>query len=172
MNRDTSQSLTSFGTTTVFNTSYDQDMWGVQGGLDYQSGGTILGVTFGYEKSNVDFDTSLSALNLHGYNVGAYAAFQSGPFFINAIGKVDWINANSQPAAGASTSFDATSWGLRGNAGLRLQPGHVFFEPGASLSWVDVNIDNYTVAGATVAFRQYPQPARQRRSRPRSASCG
>ena len=45
--RDASQSFTSGGTTTVFDTSYDQDFEGVQAGLDYQSGGAILGITFG-----------------------------------------------------------------------------------------------------------------------------
>jgi outer membrane autotransporter protein len=30
--------------------------------------------------------------------------------------------------------------------------GGLFVEPGASLSWVDVNVDDYTVAGATIAF--------------------
>src|SRR6185295_14422247 len=77
---------------------------------------------------------------------------QSGSFYINAIGKIDFINADSQPAAGISTRFDATAWGLRGNAGFRFNLGRAFIEPGISLSWVNVDIDDYTVAGATVNF--------------------
>ena len=83
--------------------------------------------------SNVDFDASLNALNLHSYNAGAYAAFQSGGFYANAIGKVDWITAETQPAASIATSFNATAWGLRGNIGYRASFGSWFFEPGASL---------------------------------------
>jgi outer membrane autotransporter protein len=152
VSRDTSQTFGAGATSSVFNTSYDQEMWGVQGGLDYQSGGTILGATFGYEKSTVDFDTSFNRVTLSAYNVGAYAAFQSGPFYINAIGKYDWINADARPGAGFSATFDATSWGLRGNAGLHLNLGNFFVEPGLSLSWVETNIDDYAVAGASVHF--------------------
>jgi len=152
VNRDTAQVFNGGGAPTVFNTSYDQEMWGVQGGLDYQSGGTILGVTFGYEKSSVDFQAILDRLSLRDYNVGAYAAFQSGPFYANVIGKVDWVSADSRPGPGLSASFDATSWGVRTNAGLHFNLGNVFLEPGVSLSYVNADIDDYTLAGATVHF--------------------
>jgi outer membrane autotransporter protein len=109
-------------------------------------------VTFGYEKSTVDFDTSRNRLSLRNYNLGAYAAFQSGPFYANVIGKVDWTSAESRPGSGLAASFDATSWGLRGNAGARFNIGTVFIEPGVSLSWVDSNIDDYMLAGGTVSF--------------------
>ena len=41
---------------------------------------------------------------------------------------------------------------MRGNAGFHFNFGRAFIEPGVSLSWVGVNIDDYTVAGATVSF--------------------
>ena len=53
---------------------------------------------------------------------------------------------------GLSAKFNATSWGLRGNVGLHLNLGPVFLEPGASLSYVDANIDDYAIAGGTVRF--------------------
>jgi len=152
LERDASQSFTSGGTTTVFNTSYDQDFEGIQAGLDYQSGGTILGITFGAERSEVDFDASLNGLDMDGMNVGVYAAFQSGGFFFNALGKVDWVNVEANPGPGLATEFDATAWGLRGVAGYRFTTGRAFIEPAVSLSWVNVDIDDYTSGGASVSF--------------------
>ncbi len=137
---------------TVFNTSYQQDYVGVQGGLDYQGGGTILGVSFGYGQSDADFDATFNRVEMRGYNLAAYAAFQSGGFFFNAIAKVDWIDVESTPGAGLLAEFDATAWGLRGTMGYRFNSGDVFFEPSVSLSYVNADIDNYTVGGASVMF--------------------
>ena len=61
-------------------------------------------------------------------------------------------NVDATPGAGLLAEFDATAWGLRGNAGYRFNSGNVFVEPAVSLSWVNANIDDYTVGGATVAF--------------------
>jgi hypothetical protein len=151
--RDAAQSFTSGGNTSVFDTSYEQDYQGIQGGLDYQSGGAIIGLSFGAGRSEADFETTFNGLKIDGMNLAAYAAFTSGSFFINGLAKVDWANVESFPGAGLSARFDATSWGLRANLGFRFElGGHMFAEPSASLSWVNVDIDDYTVSGATVAF--------------------
>jgi hypothetical protein len=150
--RDATQAFAGAGGTTAFNTSYDQDFQGIQGGLDYQSGGTILGVSFGVGKSDAEFEQSLNDVSLDGYNFAAYAAFNSGAFFMNAIAKVDWVDVDAMPGAGALTEFDATAWGVRGTAGFRFDMRNVYFEPSVSLSWVNVNIDDYTTNGATVVF--------------------
>jgi len=68
------------------------------------------------------------------------------------------------PVPGLSASFDATSWGLRGNAGLHFNLGNVFIEPGVSLSWVEANIKRLYDRRRHRPFRQHPQPARQRRN--------
>jgi uncharacterized protein with beta-barrel porin domain len=150
--RDASQSFTGGGGTTVFNTSYDQDYQGVQGGLDYQTGSTILGISFGYGKSDADFDVSFNRVRMDGYNVGAYVAYHSNGFFLNAIAKIDWVNVDSAPGGGLRAEFDASAWGLRAAAGYRFHSGNVFIEPSVSLSYVNVDIDDYTVGGASVAF--------------------
>ena len=151
--RDATQSFTGGGGTTVFDTSYEQDYQGVQGGIDYQSGGAIIGLSFGAGKSEADFVSSLNGLDIDGMNLAAYAAFTSGSFFINGLAKVDWANVESHPGGGAAVEFDATAWGLRGTAGFRLPiGGHVYLEPSVSLSWVNVDIDDYSAGGGTVAF--------------------
>jgi hypothetical protein len=151
IHRDTSQTFTGGGGTTVFDTSYRQNFDGIQGGLDYQAGGAIVGVTFGVGRSNARFNTTFDELHIDGTNVGLYAAFNSGAFFFNAIGKVDWANVDSHPGMGISTSFDATAWGVRGTAGFHFGD-RVFAEPTVSLSWVNVDIDDYVSNGASVTF--------------------
>jgi hypothetical protein len=150
--RDATQAFNGGGGTTVFDTSYDQDFQGIQAGLDYQSGGAIIGASFGVGRSEVDFDASLNGLDMDGMNAALYAAFNSGNFFVNGLAKVDWIDVDSSPGAGLDTKFDATAWGLRGTMGFRFQSGHAFFEPSASLSWVNVDIDDYVSGGASVSF--------------------
>jgi len=153
VDREASQSFVGGGATTVFDTSYEQDYIGVQAGLDYQAGGTILGLSFGYGKSEAEFDASFNNVEMDGYNLAAYAAFhaESG-FFFNALAKVDWVDVDATPGANLLAEFDATAWGLRGVAGYRFRSGNVFFEPAVSLTWVNVDIDDYTVAGAAVSF--------------------
>jgi len=154
--RDATQAFAVGGNTSVFDTSYEQDYQGIQGGLDYQSGGTILGVSLGAGRSEAEFAASFNGVEMDGMNLAAYAAFNSGSFFFNGVAKVDWVDVESFPGAGISTQFDATAWGLRGNLGFRFQfGGGMFAEPAASLSWVHVDIDDYTVAGATVAFDDF-----------------
>jgi outer membrane autotransporter protein len=90
---------------------------------------------------------------MDGMNLAAYAAFTSGNFFVNGLAKVDWANVESSPGPGVAVEFDATAWGVRGTAGFRFDlGGHFYAEPSVSLSWVNVDIDNYTAAGATVVF--------------------
>jgi outer membrane autotransporter protein len=152
IDREAAQTFSNTGATTVFDTSYEQDYRGVQAGLDWQSGGTIVGVSFGYLKSDADFEVTGNSVEMEGYNVGAYAAFRSRGFFFNAIAKVDWVNVDATPGQNLLARFDATAWGLRGNAGYRFHSGHIYFEPSVSLSWVNVDINDYSVAGAAVSF--------------------
>lgn len=155
LDRDSSQSQTIGGATTVFDTSYNQDYEGVQGGIDYQSGDAVLGLTFGLGRSDVEFDASLNRLDLDGANIGAYGAFRSGSFYFSAVGKIDWIEAESEIGAGLAARFDATAWGLRANTGFRLRFGDAFIEPSASLAWVNVDIDGYSIAEATVSYDDF-----------------
>ena len=120
--RDATQSFTGGGGTTVFNTSYDQDFQGIQAGLDYQSGGTILGITFGARQVRRRVRRRAStAVDLDGTNVGAYAAFSSGRLLLQrASPRSTGSMSSSTPGAGLATEFDATAWGLRGTAGFRF----------------------------------------------------
>src|SRR5205085_3511387 len=71
IDREATQTFNNAGAATVFDTSYEQDYRGVQGGLDWQSGDTIVGVSFGYLKSDADFEVTGNSVEMDGYNVGA-----------------------------------------------------------------------------------------------------
>ncbi|HYJ29957.1 MAG TPA: autotransporter domain-containing protein [Allosphingosinicella sp.] len=140
-----------FGTT-IFDISYEQDFRGIQAGLDHQTEGLIFGLTFGLGRSDVEFETSPSTLELETLNAGAYAQIQAGTFFANALVKVDWIDAETVPGPGLETDFDATAIGARLTAGFRFDLGGLWAEPAASLSWVSTDISDYVSGGATLAF--------------------
>lgn len=140
-----------FGTT-IFDVGYEQDYRGFQGGLDRQAGPAIFGLTFGVGRSDVEFETSPSRIELETLNAGAYAQVRAGSFFVNALFKVDWIDAETDPGPGLETNFDATAIGARLAAGLRLDLGSLWVEPVASLAWVNTDISDYVSGGATVAF--------------------
>jgi len=150
--RDATQSFTSGGATTVFDVSYEQDYEGIQGGVDHQSGPVIIGLTAGFGRSDVQFETSPSTLDLDSMNLGAYAQFAAGNFYANVLAKVDWIDLETNPGPGLAAQFDAASYGVRGVAGFRFDFGQFFAEPSVSLSWVTSDIDDYQSGGATVSF--------------------
>ena len=139
----------------TFDLSYQQSYEGVQAGFDHQRGPVIFGLTFGAGRSDVEFDTSPSALDMDSLNLGAYATFRTGGFFANALAKVDWIDIDSNPGAGLAAQFDAASYGVRGVAGYRFDFGQLFAEPTVSLSWVNTDVDDYTAGGASITFEDY-----------------
>ena len=150
--REASQSFAVGGTTTVFDVSYRQNFEGIQAGVDLDRGETIFGLTFGIGRSDTNFETSLSTLDLDSKNLGAYAGFHSGSFYLNVQAKVDWIDGETDPGGGVAAEFDATAYGARAVAGFRFDLNQFFVEPTASLSWVQTNVEDYQSGGATISF--------------------
>ncbi|MGZ8335032.1 MAG: beta strand repeat-containing protein [Allosphingosinicella sp.] len=140
------------GTPSLFDVSYEQQFLGLQGGADYQFGETIVGITAGFGEADADFVASFNQLQLDSVNLGAYATARFGGFFVNGLIKVDWIDATTEPGGLISAEFDGTAFGARVSAGYRFALGDVYLEPAASLSWVSLELDDYTVGGASVAF--------------------
>ena len=118
------QSFTGGGDTTVFDTSYEQDFEGIQGGLDYQSGGTILGVSFGLGRSDAEFDASLQRARHGRHESRRLCRLQLRRLLLQRprqgrLGR----RRIARRARGLSAEFDATAWGLRGTAGFRFELG-------------------------------------------------
>jgi hypothetical protein len=147
--REIFQTFTALGSTQTFDVGYRQDYQGLQGGIDRQTGSAIFGITFGAGKSDAAFNFSGNGLELDAKNLGAYAELRSGGFFVNALAKMDWLDIDDS-AAGQTAQFDARIFGVQANTGYRFDLGNFFAEPSVGLSWVDADIDGFTIGGGTV----------------------
>jgi hypothetical protein len=148
--RQESRGAQTFGGATT-DVSFDQDFQGLQGGLDYGTGGVVVGLTGGAGRSDAVFAGTGDPVDIEVRNIGAYLQGRSGPFFFNALGKFDWAELEIAPGAGLGASFDADLLGVQANAGLRFDLGAFYAEPSIGLSWVSGDLDSFESGPATVA---------------------
>jgi len=151
--------FTAFGTTRNVDLGYGQDFFGVQGGFDFggaigNQGGFAFGVTGGYVDSRVNFRGAGDDLELSAANVGAYARFAAGPFFINGLAKYDMlVDASARSLTGGfDAEVDGEAYGGMVEAGFRLGSNRLFVEPMASIAYVRSELDGLEIQGATLDF--------------------
>ena len=154
--QDQVRSFNPGGAPTTVDLSYDQEFQGFQFGGDIQrsmgSGRMVFGLTGGIGRSDLEF-ASGNSTTFEGGNVGAYAAFTAGGFFLNGLVKADRFQATvfSQTAL-VREEIDGTSYGAKGEIGYRLNLGGFFVEPVATLAYVDTDLDDLTVPGGVFTF--------------------
>lgn len=137
-------------TAETFDVSYDQDFQGLQGGLDFQTGAVAVGLTAGVARSDATFTATGNPVDMEVGNIGAYVQGRSGVAFFNALAKFDRAEMEIAPGAGLGAGFDADSFGIQANAGVRLGFGSVFAEPSVGLSWVNWEVEAFASGPATV----------------------
>lgn len=144
----------------VTNTSFRQDAFGGQIGLDFgggvgERGGFAFGLTGGYLNSSSRFGNGPDSLDVNAINGGAYMSFTSGNIFVNGLAKYDhyWMDADSA-TGGFQRDFTGHSYGARGEVGIRLGGDRFFVEPLAQLSWVHTSLGRLSVLGTDVDFNQ------------------
>src|SRR5690606_16180054 len=141
------------------------DSFGIIGGVDftpgflpgYGRGGWLLGVMAGYINSNQDFKRSTTDVDIEGALVGGYATYLNGGFFIDAqvaanVGEVEY--SSFAPGLAAKDDADLRSIGGVIDTGYRfpISPSGAFIEPGATLAYVNSNIDDLRIFGTKVDF--------------------
>lgn len=157
--RDQGGSFTAFGRTRTVDLSYDQDFFGGQIGMDFgggvgEQGGFAFGLTGGYVDSHVNFEGVGDDLRMEAINIGGYARFSSGAFFVNALAKYDHIldvEARSL-TADFNTDIDGDLYGASLEAGLRFGGAGFYLEPVATLSYVRSDLEGFAVRGTSVDF--------------------
>jgi hypothetical protein len=145
--REGTQTFAGAGT---FDVSFDQDFQGLQGGLDFQSGRFVAGITAGTGRSDAAF-VSGNPVDMKVSNLGLYGQLRAGPLYFNALAKRDWAQLEIDPGAGLGAEFDADLFGVQLNVGLRLGSGAVYAEPSVGLSWVKADLDSFESGPARVA---------------------
>ena len=158
--RDNDRSFSTFGRTSAQAIGYRQDSFGAQAGLDMGrmdvDGGFIVGVTGGYLNSDLNFRAASDRTTYNVINAGAYASFRGGPFFVNALGKYDWVDVKLRaPTLGVVAKPDARAYGGQLEAGLRFGGTAFFVEPIVGVSYVDSlldDLDQLDAIGSRIAF--------------------
>jgi hypothetical protein len=159
------------GVLPAFDSSYTQSIGGVVVGFDRgrseifgPADSFTIGVMGGYVASQVSFDQSLVApfntaqLRFSGGSVGVSASYMNGGFYIDALGKADFLtlSVNGIPAGAGigSADLNARTWGVLANAGYRFDLGRTFVEPVATLLYARSRIDDMALpaAATTVNF--------------------
>jgi outer membrane autotransporter protein len=156
---DQGGNFTAFGQTRTVDLSNDQDFFGVQAGLDLggavgDEGGFAFGVTGGYVDSNVNFAGAGDDLQMRAVNIGGYARFATGMFFINALAKYDHILDIGTRSQGGNFDLDLEGnlYGAAAEAGFRIGGSGFYLEPLAAISYVSSDLDGFAVSGTIVTF--------------------
>src|SRR6185312_10306645 len=151
-------SFSLFNSTLSYKTDYQQDGGGIIGGYDVVHraedgrGIWLAGVMGGYLRSTVEFENSATSADFEGGSVGGYLTYLQGAWFVDGkvmanIGNVDYSNSLS-----VKDHANVTSIGGVLDTGYRIDRGRYFIEPGATLAYVNTDIDNLAVYGTSVNF--------------------
>lgn len=156
--RSRDHSFTVLNTTQKSSVDTQLEGGGVIGGydlirsMDDGAGIWLAGVMGGYLRSNLDFDSSPTGAKFEGGAVGGYLTYLSGGWFLDGqvlanIGNVDYSGSFLQ-----KDHANVTSVGGVLDTGYRMAYGSTFIEPGATLSYVNSDIDDLALYGTTVSF--------------------
>lgn len=156
--RSRDHSFTVLNTTQKSSVDSQLEGGGVIGGYDLirsrddGAGIWLAGVMGGYLRSNLDFDTSTTGAKFEGGAIGGYLTYLSGGWFLDGqvlanIGNVDYSGSFSE-----KDHANVTSIGGVLDTGYRMAYGTTFIEPGATLSYVNSDIDDLALYGTTVNF--------------------
>jgi outer membrane autotransporter protein len=86
-------------------------------------------------------------------NAGIYAGYNSGAFFLNGLAKYDHYRiAISDASAGLSSRSNGNSYGVKGEAGIRIGGSGFYAEPNVSVAYVRTNLDTIASQGVTIDF--------------------
>ena len=115
----------------------------------------MFGLMAGYVGSNLDFDNSSTDVDFQTGVVGGYMTYLNGGWFVDAkvvanLGTMEYSNSGG----GLSTKdkSDVTSIGGVIDTGYRIESGGNFIEPGATLAYVNSDIDSAVLYGTPVSF--------------------
>ena len=114
----------------------------------------IFGVLGGFVTSEFDDDHLASSFDLEGSQAGAYVTYLNGGLFIDTLLKADILEVDPENELGFLRSLDANNLGARLDAGYRFGGfgAGLYFEPLATISVVNSEIDNFTQGGNKIDF--------------------
>jgi outer membrane autotransporter protein len=113
-------------------------------GLTKPDDGLILGVMGGYTLADVRLNRSAGQQDFAGGTVGAYGTYLNGPWFVDALFKVDLLGLDIA-APGIRQTANLQNYNFTTNVGYRIPLDNNFYvEPTAGLEYVSTSFDRQT----------------------------
>ncbi len=160
LDRDDSETVRAHGRTYQYNLDRELETFDFQVGLDLGTrdvlgAGDILvfGALGGFVHANLDYEQIARGFDLSGGQVGGYATYLNGGLFVDTLLNVHFLEVDT-PVLGFPKSLDATTIGLRTDAGYRFGSftGGAFIEPLATIAVTWADLDGFSVGGNSVSF--------------------
>ncbi len=164
LSREDNHSFTVLNQTSSFKVDSRLDGWGIVGGYDFgkemqtASGPSawMVGIMGGYIGSELDFKDSTTTVDFETGLVGAYLTYLQGGWFVDGkivanIGNYEYQNA-TPTGLQSNDKQDVVSIGGVIDTGYRFGFAKGFIEPGATLSYVNTDVDNPQVYGNDVSL--------------------
>jgi outer membrane autotransporter protein len=115
----------------------------------------VAGAFAGYGWSSVGFDSG-SEIDFDIATVGAYATYFRGPYYLDALVKLDWLDGsfNSESVSeDGDLSLPVFGFSLESGYRFDLTPGGLYVQPQAQLSFAHAGGDSFTDdSGAEIAL--------------------
>lgn len=156
--RSTSHAFTLMNSTAAYSVNTQLDGGGVIGGYDVirstadGNGIWMVGVMGGYLRSELNFDHSASSADFQSGAIGAYVTYLQGGWFIDGQFMANIGNVKYSGSQSVKEHSNLTAIGGVIDAGYRVTRGNAFIEPGATLSYVNANIDAMDLYDTSVNF--------------------
>jgi hypothetical protein len=139
---------------------YEADRWTGLVGFDMSVGNTaIVGASIGKVTNHLDFKQYNALYKADGYQLGAYAVFDPGTFYVKALGTYNWYDGDSVrhinfvPLSGTvkgqlTADPDVKMWtlGLHGGFRVGMGPSSVL-TPYLNLDYTHTKMDGFAEVG-------------------------
>lgn len=134
---------------------YRTTSWGATGGVEWKHGGLAAGALFGWSKSHAD-SSSVADDSAHAksYQVGGYAAYDTGSLFAQAYGGYGWHHVDIRRTGVAdplTASPHANSISAGARAGWLVPTAMGRIGPIAGIAYAHAKLDGYSEAGDPAA---------------------
>lgn len=148
-----------------FANDFDLDTTAVQLGVDWLRGRAddsawTLGAMFGYANARADFELSGSRADFDGVMLGAYASYEQGAFYWDALLSGSWLQIDYDDATlsdptdpFAVLKVQGSNLGVEAEAGYRITREALQIEPLLAVSWVRTDFDEMTVFSGNPSSR-------------------
>jgi outer membrane autotransporter protein len=161
LEQDDSAKTTAYGRTYRYDLGRELNLWNLEGGVDFGKKGVwaegdalLFGLLGGAILGSLDYDQLVRKFDIEGGEVGAYLTYLSGGLFVDTLAKVDFLEFDTNHALGLPATLDATTWGVRTDAGYRFGQFRrgPFVEPLATIAVAWTELDDFSYVGNSVKF--------------------